>query len=53
MVATRRRNPRLGQPVEHVVTLDHQQVEIVDEPLIPAGFDHGLVKLPVELQPAR
>ena len=53
MVATRGRNPRLGQPVEHVVALDHQQVEIIDEPLVPARLDHRLVKLPVEFQPAR
>ena len=43
VVAARGGNLCVGEPVEHVVALDHQQVEIVDEPLIPAGFDQRLV----------
>jgi hypothetical protein len=53
VLAALHRNHRVRQPVEHIIALDHQEVEIVDESLIPARLHDRVVKLPVELEPAR
>ena len=52
VLAALRANGGVGEAVENVVTFDHEQIEIVHESLVAAGFDDGLVKLPVELEPA-